>query len=501
MDKSVHTITQLNDSNINLSKKQVLFGSMILLFISFALSILDVKNQLVMLVGFIVLAIGMFILYKRPIFILYALLILAPLDTFFSRLLTVTGITDKGTLLKDGLVLLLFIVILGKGLFSLIKSPKSIKIQRIDLLFILVVIFMFLQSFRLPYLPAGIYGFRGIVWFAIIFFYIRYCTNEKHIKTILFIGFFMSGIVAIYGLLQFIIGAPAIEFLGYNPGDVAFRTTFGFLRVTSTTDGSGTLAAYVLIWICLSMGMFLYLPRKRRRLFLGLLILLIVNLILTTMRAAWLGVGFAFAIGWLFNTRMKKLTSPMILLALIIFASANYATDGFFANRFLSVVGLGNDPQSHASNDTHLQSVRIGLDYFWEAPILGHGVGMTGIPSIKYAEFLPEGEIGLDNLYLKFLVETGLVGFLLFSGLYSVVIGLSFKAYRQAVSKPRKGAALGILMAYCGLGVYFLVHSILESPLINIMFWMMFAMIFLLLRYPGKHHDHISQISSEIRDL
>jgi putative inorganic carbon (hco3(-)) transporter len=501
INKPGHTMAQLKDTKTKVSISQII--SIIVIFaISLISSIFDAKSQIILLFGPIVLLIGIIFLYRRPILILYILLILAPLDTFFSRLLIVTGITDKGTLLKDGLVFLLLATLLGKGLVSLIKKPKSIKVQRIDLLFVSMVIFLLLQALRLPYLPAGIYGFRSISWFAVIFLFIRYYANENHIKMTYVISFFMSGIVAIYGLMQFIIGPPAIEFLGYAPGDVAFRSTFGFLRVISTTDSAGTMSAYMLIWSCLSVGMLLHQqPRQRRFMFVILTILLLVNLILTTIRAAWLGLGVALIIGWLLNRRMKRQTMPIIMLAFILFTTANIATDGFFANRVLSVVGLGNDPQSHASNDTHLESISLGFDYLAEKPIFGHGVGLTGSPSIKFAANLPDGAIGLDNLYLKFLVETGLVGFVLFIVFFISVIRASFAAYRHAVSMPRKGLTLGILMAFCGLGIMFLLHSILESPLINIMFWMMAATIFFLLRHPEKGAIRSDHKTNEIEPV
>lgn len=454
----------------------ILLGFTIVI-LSTVLPFLPLPVQLTLVFLPLVLLIGGILFLKYQKLILYLLLLLAPLDTFVSRVLLVSGITDKGTLIKDVLLVMLLLAVFLKGLANI----KSVRPQRVDILLFLISFFFLIQALRSPYLPAGFFGLRGLVWFSIVFVFIRFFLRQTHINQLIKINLIASLLVSTYGLVQVILGQQAFETLGYTAGEVAFRTTGGLIRVISTTDSAGTLAAYTMIWICISIAMFMYYPGRLRLLFLLLAGALVINMILTTVRAAWLGVFAGVGIGWLINIRLKKWTIPFALLAIFILFSANYITNGYLLTRALSIVGLSEDRQSQESNAVHVESFFTGLDYFTEAPIFGTGLGTTGIPSIRYASFLPEGKIGLDNFYLKLLVETGIVGFLTFGMLFLGILWTSYRAYRLTTSVTHKGILLGIIMAFVGLAVMSFLHSILESPLINITFWMLSAIPFLVL--------------------
>lgn len=432
--------------------------------------------------AFLLLAAGLaagVIVVLYPNIAFYSLLLLTPADTLISRLFIVAGITDKATLIKDGLVFLMLLALI----YRLFTTKTRIKIEHQDIVLAIFAIFLALQAAISPYLPAGVFSLRGLLWFGVIYVYVRTSLIPTVARRMMTICVMMALITAVYGFAQLVIGETLYTALGYGAGEVAFRTTGGFIRVISTSDSAATWAAYTMIWSSVFIGWAIYHPKNRRLVLLVLAAMLLGNMFFTTVRAAWLGVVAGMCAGWFINRRFLYWMLPIVTILAITMLVVNITMQGYLVERVLSIVGRGDD-QSAISNLGHLTSLDRGLNYFWDSPWTGIGLGTTGIPGAKYAEFLPHGAIGLDNFYLKMMVETGIVGLGVYLLVYGVLLLKSYWAYRLATHPTNKGLALGIFMALVGLAVISVLHSILESPLVNILFWLLTAVSLHISRFP-----------------
>ena len=466
----------------------VIFGLYTILLIAFLIIFLGLpfRWQLLFWMLPIFVSTGLFIFIRRTDWLLWSLMVLTPLDTFLSRVLDNYGIFSQGTLIKDGLVFLLLVAILVKGVAHITKRNNKVTVHSIDVLIFIFATFLLLRIMLSPNIVAGLFGLRGVLWFSVVFYYIKLFSDAQTLKKLVTISLIMSGFVALYGILQLYLGAEIFLALGYKPGDVAFRTTGGFIRIISTTDSAGTLATYSMIWVCFTFSVAIYRKGWIRITLFVLASLLVVNMILTTVRAAWVALALGLLVGWLVNNRVKLWSVLLFPFGLALLITINSVSNGFLVTRVLSIVGIGNDQQSFQSNENHLLSFQRGLKLFSENPLWGLGVGTTGIPSNKYADVLPEGYIALDNYYLKLLVEIGIGGFVLFMILLAVALWFAYIAHSRNVDGIQRGVALGVLMALVGLVFMNSLHSILESPLINVTFWLLFSFIFLTLRYSSS---------------
>lgn len=114
---------------------------------------------------------------------------------------------------------------------------------------------------------------------------------------------------------------------------------------------------------------------------------------------------------------LRKLSFIIFTLLAIILIFHDKIISSTVASRFLNI---GNEPGSQG----RLEMWGYLYDSFMQAPIFGNGLG-SAIVSIKKMGFVGN-EDNIHNVYLQFLIEGGLLGFLLFFG---VVITVLFKCH------------------------------------------------------------------------
>jgi hypothetical protein len=228
-----------------------------------------------------------------------------------------------------------------------------------------------------------------------------------------------------------------------------------------------TFAAYLLLMIGLSMGLFFYVQQKKLRFALfGLLVLAMVAFVLTMSREAW--VGF-FPMFLTFIILLKRLRFPLILVLVVGLAFLPFwlpkkvhdrFQDAFAQEKSYSLFGK----QIHVSESTaaRIDTWSVALKRLSQKPILGSGV--------------PTGSV-IDNQYTRLLTETGLVGFLVFMGLLMLLFRNTLYIYWEISDPFVKGLSLGFLAGFVGL----LFQSFAASVfiLIRVMepFWLLAAII------------------------
>lgn len=165
-----------------------------------------------------------------------------------------------------------------------------------------------------------------------------------------------------------------------------------------------------------------------------------------------LGLGLFLLRG---TARIKSMVVPLLIVVvasgLYFWGSYYFPQLRFFQARvamvqtrvqiFYSAYSDLSDADVEDSDDFITLQRKGGLQAFSEHPLLGIGYG-----GFFRSEYSPTGH-EMHSTPLKFLAETGLVGFLLYLALMGVLVGTSVKTFLAARGGPYQISALVLLIA------------------------------------------------------
>lgn len=172
-----------------------------------------------------------------------------------------------------------------------------------------------------------------------------------------------------------------------------------------------------------------------------------------------MGVGLAALLLGLFllrgTARFKSLVVPFLIVAVALglyFVGSQYVPQlRFFQARvamvearvqtFYSAYTDFDEDAAEDSEDFIALQRRGGLEAFSDNPLLGIGYG-----GFFRSEYSPTGH-EMHSTPLKFLAETGLVGFVLYVALMGVLLGTGVKTFLAARGGPYQISALVLLVA------------------------------------------------------
>jgi len=283
------------------------------------------------------------------------------------------------------------------------------------------------------YGKVGAYGFffvlKYLEYFLLFYMIINHLHDHDTIKRFLIVMIFTCFMASLVGLSQIPSGG----------------------RVSAPFEGvegePNTFGGYLMMMFSLVLGIFLYTPKgKRRLMLLTLMGVIIVPFAFTESRSSYL--SFIIAMGaFLFYSEKRRFLIAAALVSIVlvpILLPQNVIDRVMFTfNQAeepgqLKVGGLKID----TSTTERLKSWENVLTKDFPAnPMLG--VGVTG------GAFL-------DAQYPRVLLETGLIGLILFLWLLRRIWVLLRRCYEEIEDSTFKGVALGGLCGYAGL----LVHAI-----------------------------------------
>jgi len=244
-----------------------------------------------------------------------------------------------------------------------------------------------------------------------------------------------------------------------------------------------TFAAYLLLMIGISLGLFFYIKQKKLRFALfGLLVLTMVAFVLTLSREAW--VGF-FPMFLTFIILHKRLRYPLIIILLVCVAFLPFwlpkkvherFQDAFAQEKSYTLFGK----KIHVSESTaaRIDTWSVALKHLSQRPILGSGVPTASV---------------IDNQYTRLLIETGLVGFLVFMGLLMLLFRNTLYLYREMADPFVKGLSLGFLAGFVGL--LFQSFAAAVFILIRVMepFWLLAAIVITLPNIQQEEQEELAR--------
>jgi len=280
---------------------------------------------------------------------------------------------------------------------------------------------------------VGAYGFffvlKYLEYFLLFYMVMNHLHDHETIKRFLLVLLFTCFIASLAGISQIPSGA----------------------RVSAPFEGlegePNTFGGYLMLMFSVVLGMLLYTPRgKRRAMLVAMLGIILIPFVFTESRSSYLSFVVAMGLFIVFSKKKRLLIvgalvglslAPVVVPQNVIDRVMFTFTQAEQAGQ-LSVGGLKID----TSTTERLKSwENVLTEQFPQNPFLGVGVTGGGF---------------LDAQYPRVLLETGMIGLILFLWLLRRIWVLLRRCYAEIEDRLMKGAALGAICGYGGL----LVHAI-----------------------------------------
>lgn len=394
-------------------------------------------------------------------------------------------------------LLLLFSVLVNRRLHL-----KDIKRSDINYLLILIIAVGVISSFNSASLPPNrdvllnalrnkpfIISITRIIllsFMALIYFVtLGMITNERILRNVLRVLVLSSSLIAIYGLVAGVLSFAHIRLTLW--GHPAYVFDFaGFIRLQTTLQEPTFFANFLLVtltlMIILSLTKDTFVFANPKMINLSLIILF-VAFILTFSRAGFIALALAtlMIIVILFAhpdfqhlkpTLTKYMITGLILLLMFIviispFSHVVERVDTLFVSPITGI--FDKSSYKYESTRQRLETMDAALSTYPEHPLLG--IGMS-----NYYFYDKAGRPEINNFPLKVLVETGLLGVLVWSFLMIRVISLLLKGTRRRIYNNYNNynnISLGLLFGFFAVSLQYLFMSSIFFPYL----WVFLAII------------------------
>jgi hypothetical protein len=242
-------------------------------------------------------------------------------------------------------------------------------------------------------------------------------------------------------------------------------------RISAPFESEGgepnTFAGYLLLMMSIMLGFFIYAQkRKEKILWFGFFVFAFVPFVLTLSREGWISM-VPMLLVYIFLS--KRARYPLIFFLLIATFLTPFVTpkivrdraqDTFTQDRLFQVAGKKVYLSESAS--ARIDTLKKTFEKLTYRPLLGAGV--------------PGGSV-IDNQYSRVLIETGLIGFVSFVWMLSLLFRMAVRIFRQAEDNFSKSLSIGFICGFIALltqsmgAAVFILIRIMEP------FWFVAAMV------------------------
>jgi len=345
---------------------------------------------------------------------------------------------------------------INKGLALFVKTPLNKAIG----VYILVCLVSTLRGAALGYVnPAKglFYILRYVEYFLLYILVVNHIHSRKQIKFFLNAFFITCALVSIYGILQIPTG---VRVSAPFEGEVGEPNTFG---------------GYLLLILCIAIGIFLQnVPQRLKLILAGLCVLIIFPFLYTLSRASYLAIIFSFLAFVILSKRRFVLVTAMVAIIIlglsikpeVVFSRVEYT----FQKKHEALAKIGNI-YFDASSSARIFSWQDSFQEWKKNPILGRGV--TGYRFI-------------DGQYIRTLPELGIIGFVALLWLLWSIFKHSLIVHKKMDDEFYKGLTLGFIAGFMGL----IIHALTANTFIVIRimepFWFIAGIIMVLPAFMEK---------------
>lgn len=232
----------------------------------------------------------------------------------------------------------------------------------------------------------------------------------------------ISTIVAVLGLVQFILPGDILTHAGYSLERGA-RAVFYIddnqslpHRIMSTLREPNALGAYLIVPAAALAVLFLKVRSSSQQYMLaGLLAIHVLAIFLTFSRSAWLALAVTMCLvaWWQYKNWLLSFIRrfwPVVTVLLLVCGTVLFSMrDTAFFQQYVIHSNPAEQVEDLDSNDYHTLLVRQGIQGIINEPF-GHGPGTAGLASIQN----PHGGQLTENYYVQIGYELGIVGLVLF---------------------------------------------------------------------------------------
>jgi O-antigen ligase len=330
---------------------------------------------------------------------------------------------------------------------------------------ILYPVFLFflaglLSTVLSPYVTfmQGIEGIRSVLQpFIVFFILINSEINRETARFLLFLSLLVAVGAGLFGLYQYIVGVAS------PPTWVDKDMEYGLSRAFSILGSPNAFAAYCVLFAPISLGFLMQpkLNKTQKTIFFFCFLFLLIGILTTLTRAAWLAfIPALFLFGIL--AKQTKLVMPLLIIlvaSIFIVAPIRQRFTNFFTEKY----------QEKSEGGGRAYRWSLAMDIFEDRPILGRGPGSFG-GAVAYRAQAFKG-LYVDSYYLEILSNYGIVGILLFLWiLLECFRNLIF--YASKSKNPRDQILVyGILCGLFGFLLHNLTENIWEIIPLAVQFW------------------------------
>jgi O-antigen ligase len=367
---------------------------------------------------------------------------------------------------------LLFGLMLFLSALQIKKAFLPVQIWRSPLIWMVLVylLWMVLSAITSSHPVVSFKFILARLWFIIPVLFFGTYFFQKHTNRIAFLWLFIVAtvVVIIYTLIHH-------SFYGFGEKE-------GHWVMSPFFKDHTIYGAIVALVLPLAVGLYLY--KKHNPLvqltLLSLIVIIIIGLVLSYTRAAWLSVLVSMAIAFILYYKISwkpiaVLTAVGLLIVVIRWDQIQMElernkyehTTEAFDERIQSAANISTD----ASNLERINRWSCAIAMFKERPIMGYGPGTY---AFEYAPFQrPEnltiistnfGDMGnAHSEYLGALAETGLIGMLSLIAVVAAIFYTGITLYHR-LPKENKEDRIIVLSTIMALSTYF-IHAFLNNYL------------------------------------
>ncbi len=340
---------------------------------------------------------------------------------------------------------------------------------------------------------------KNYVFYGMLFFFVSYTIRSRD-EVFFFAKVFLGGVALATTFLALGIIRGGGLWTEYTPLSTAGTRFLAFPHAFTFS------LAFLAIFFS---APFWFSDKKRKAVLLWFLTVLAVGIVGSLMRHLWLGISGAIVFGLLFfPSEYKRIFFRMSLPFISVGASV----------LVIALSTLSLFPQSDVRNDlrrtTEILSERIfsignrydeslawregvwasALGEFGNNPLFGIGFGAQ-VP-VELGDYRSYVEVrNMHNSWLALLIQTGLIGALLFASfLFSLFVTL-FKTFsKDAFFMAAKYSVLGLIVFQC---LIFFSQPYLETNLLGIFFWITLGLARVLVDIPKSARPRASALPIE----
>jgi putative inorganic carbon (HCO3(-)) transporter len=399
---------------------------------------------------------------------------LAPAFAVLSVCLLLLASPYVGTGLNALLVLLAFAAFAFK---SVTHPPEDRDHTALDLPFMVMVALTLVAAAFSPYLILSVKGLSKLVVFWMAYYAFRGVLARKEAWAPVLGALLVAALVqSVYGVYQWTIDVPPLALWDDAESEIQLTRVYGTLR------NPNLLGGYLIPILPLAAAAVVAFRNWAMR-GLGLLTLLTGSacLYFTYSRGAWLAYAAELAVlgvaglawAWPAIKRDWRLKLGLGIVAVVALGAAAYMfmDSPVLQQRVASMFAT----RDHSSNSFRM-NVWLGViamiqDSWWA----GVGIGNETFQKV-YGLYMISGfeALGAYNIFLEVAVETGIFGLLAFLW---VVLAASARSTFHALRGEARPWAVAAIAGLLGLMVHGLVDTVFYRPSIQILFWLLLAMI------------------------